>query len=37
MKTDNLSPADIEKQSMAIIEQELQNYDISRFSFHSKY
>ncbi len=32
MKTDNLSPADIEKQSMAIIENELQQYDIAHLN-----
>ena len=32
MKTEIIQPSDIEKKSMAIIEQELQNYDISRFS-----
>ena len=32
MKIENNNPCDIEKKSMAIIEQELQNYDISRFS-----
>ena len=32
MKIEIVQPSDIEKQSMAIIEQELQNYDISHLS-----
>ena len=36
MKMEIIQPSDIEKQSMAIIEQELQNYDISRFSLAEK-
>ena len=36
MKMEIIQPSHIEKQSMAIIEQELQNYDISRFSLAEK-